>query len=85
MIYLEFSDIIVEKGFAPSKICMANVPLYKDGKCGIDYKITMMADRVYEIQGNTIVYFKNRFGNFDVKEYISDEDRIMLRLKATLI
>lgn len=85
MIYLEFSDIIVERGFVPSKVCMADVPLYKDGKCGIDYKIIMMADKVYEVQGNSIVYFKDRFGNIDVKDYISDEDRIMLRLKAVLI
>jgi hypothetical protein len=76
-VYFEFSREIVDAGYFPSTICCSENPLYS-------MKKMQLADRVFSITGNTIVEHKNRNGAPSTM-HISDEDKIVLELKAVLI
>jgi hypothetical protein len=45
---------------------------------------TIMAERVYSIEGNVLTEIKNRNGAPSTM-HISDEDKVVLKLKAVLI
>jgi len=76
IIFFEYSDFIVEYGHAPAKLCFANKKY--------NSKDIAMAERVYSIEGNVLKEIKNRNGAPSTM-YISDEDRVVLKLKAVLI
>lgn len=82
MIYFEFSDWLVNNGMVPAKLCYKREMVTPS-----TFQVNMlaqMADRVFEVKGNTRVDFKNRQGVFETL-YISDEEKVVLALKAVLI
>lgn len=78
--YLEYSDIVVKGGHAPAKLC------YVLGRFDKPRRFTHLAtaERVYSIEGNTLVEHKNRNGAPSTM-HISDEDKVVLKLKAVMI
>ena len=78
MNYFEFSQETVDAGHFPSTICC------KAGKVTYFMKVMTLAERVYSIKGNTITEYKNRNEQPGTK-FISDEDKLILKLKAVPI
>ena len=77
MIYFEFSQPVVNRGIYPSMLCCSQKMVYTNRK-------SQMADRIFVIEGNNLIEIKNRNGTPSTM-YISDEDKLVLRLKAVLI
>lgn len=90
MIYFEFSENLVNTelppgvpGFPseiPASICCFNGHAHSLKA----QRFMSMANRVYSITGNKITEYKNRNGTPSTM-YISDEDKLVLKLKAVLI
>jgi len=78
MIYFEFDQAIVDAGYFPSTLC------YTTGEITYTMKKMQMANRIFSVEGNTISEIKNRNGAPSTM-HISDEDKVILRLKAVLI
>ena len=79
MLFLEYSDYMVEMGFAAARLCSSS----NEKK----YIFTQLAraDRVYSIKNGVVTTLKDRH-NGDVKPYrIGVEEELMLRLRATPI
>jgi hypothetical protein len=78
--FFEYSDFVVERGRAPAQLC------YISGKYNYTGKLEFlaMAERVYSIEGNVLTEIKNR-NSVPSTKHISDEDRVVLKLKAVLI
>ncbi len=77
--YLEFSDRMVEQKIVPAKLCCIN-----DKKHDSLFHELSLADRVYYIKENSVIELKNRYELPTIK-HISDEDKVVLILKAVLI
>lgn len=75
IIFYEYSDFVVEGGHVPSMLCCSNSATIMN---------TIMAERVYSIEGNVLTEIKNRNG-VPGTIHISDEDKVVLKLKAVLI
>lgn len=80
--YFEYSDFVVEHGFAPAALCCM-IGKLTDNMPGRFKKIST-AERVYSIEGNVLTEIKNRNGAPGTM-HISDEDKVVLKLKAVLI
>jgi hypothetical protein len=82
--YYEYFDWMVDEGMYPSTLCYEFV---NDTQSPFRYgffKRMLDANRVYSVTGNTIIEHKNRNGAPSTG-FISEEDKLVLRLKATLI
>ena len=77
MNYFEFSKAIVDAGHFPSMLCCSQKMRYTNRK-------SQMADRIFRIEGNNLIEIKNRNGAPSTM-HISDEDKVVLKLKAVLI
>ena len=77
MIYLEFSQPVVDRGIYPSKLCCSQNLGYTNRKA-------QMAERIFRIEENNLIEIKNRNSKPSTM-YISDEDKLVLKLKAVLI
>lgn len=78
--YFEFNQCIVDAGMMPSTLC---VVYGREHDAGM-FQVMALADRVYYVDGNTAYEIKNRneeTGRF----FVSDEDKVVLKLKAVLI
>ena len=77
MNYLEFDQHLIDQGRYPSTLCVSNMLLYANRKAHD-------ANRIYNIEGNNLTEIKNR--NEPLKSrFISDEDIVVLKLRAVLI
>ena len=78
--YLEYSDIMVQRGHAPAGLC------YVLGRFDKPRRFTQLAiaKRVYSIEGNVLTELKNR-NDAPSTMHISDEDKVVLKLKAVMI
>jgi hypothetical protein len=81
MIFYEYSDIVVERGIVPAKLCCS---LDVGVRVVTPHIMTLMADKVYRISGNAAEDLKDRSG-ICKKWHITDEDKLALILKAVLI
>ncbi len=73
--FYEYSESVVSGGHAPARLCCSDRATIMK---------TITADRVYSIKGNTITEIKNRNG-VPGTMHISDEDKVVLKLRAVLI
>lgn len=80
MIYLEFSDYVVNHSTLPSNLCCVNRPQHE----AKFLNILQMAERAYHIEGNELTEIKNRYSTRGTM-YISDEDKVVLKLRAVLL
>lgn len=78
--YFEYSDSVVERGHAPAKLCFSPGKFNQVRK----FKHMATAERVYSIEDNKLMEHKNRNGAPSTM-HISDEDKVVLKLKAVLI
>jgi hypothetical protein len=78
--YFEYSEYIVESGKMPAKICFV-IDREHDSRM---FRVLAMADRAYSIKGNVLTEIKNR-NSEPSTTHISDEDKVVLKLKAVLI
>jgi len=80
VIYFEFSKPVVAANRAPAALCSINGHLHTSRVS----KYIPFAERVFSIKGNTITEYKNRNGAPSTM-HISDEDKVVLKLKAVLL
>jgi hypothetical protein len=80
VIYLEFEDFVVEMGEVPSKICCVKRPNH-DSRM---FNILSLANRAYSVEENTVTEIKNRNRTLGTM-FISDEDKVVLKLSAVLL
>jgi len=78
--YFEYSDSIVKHGHAPAGLCYVIGPISKVRT----FRHMGTAERVYSIEDNTLTEIKNRNGAPSTM-HISDEDKVVLKLKAVLL
>jgi hypothetical protein len=78
--YFEYSDFVVGNGHAPASLCYFIGSFDKPRR----FKHLATAERVYSIEGNVLTEIKNRNGAPGTM-HISDEDKVVLILKAVLI
>jgi len=78
--YFEYSDSVVGNGLAPASLCYVIGTFDKPRR----FKHLATAERVYSIEGNVLKEIKNRNG-VPGTMHISDEDKVVLKLKAVLI
>lgn len=79
--YLEYSRKVVDAYMAPAELCYVKDAISNNRRC---FEYLSMAERVYLIEGNVLTEIKNRRCEVS-KMHISDEDRVVLKLKAVLI
>ncbi len=80
MYFLEYSQLVVDAGLAPGTLCRTPRIFGQHGMTNY----TARAERVYELVGNTIIDIKHRY-DINSTSIISDEDKLVLILKAVLI
>jgi|AntAceMinimDraft_11_1070367.scaffolds.fasta_scaffold20277_5 hypothetical protein len=85
MIFYEYSDFMVARGAVPAALCRTSRPLRVHYGSFSSHRPMAMAERVYEVNGNTVTYFKDRYANPNKVHSISDEEKIVLLLKAVVI
>lgn len=78
MIFFEYSQYMVDIREVPAMLCMI-----ESGR-SLNYWM-FRAEKVYEIIDGTLYVIKDRYMEFIVPTTISEEDAIMLQLKATLV
>lgn len=83
MIYLEYSPWVVDDGHISAPLCCMKRKSDSDPFKGSRLKASL-AERIFEVRGNLTIDLKNRSGIFE-RRYISDEDKIVLALRAVLI
>lgn len=76
-VYFEFPDSIVDLKLMPSKLCYV-IGREHDSQM---FGVITLADRAYYYEGNKQVEIKNRYGTCGTM-LISDEDKVVLKLKA---
>jgi hypothetical protein len=83
MIYFEYDQWVVDRGYAPAVLCCIQRKSLQDPFNGFNRE-AKMAERIFEIRDNTVIELKNRTGNFK-KSCISSEDKVVLTLKGVLL
>jgi hypothetical protein len=78
VIYLEYSDFVVERGLAPAILCSTS------RKNSDIFQYLARAEKIYDIENGMLSEIKNRHG--ETRTYpISSEDELVLRLRAVVI
>jgi hypothetical protein len=78
--YFEFDQNIVDMGKMPSTLCMV---YGRDHDAGM-FRVLSLAERVYYIDGNIAYEIKNRHKS-PSKYFITNEEKVILRLKAVAL
>lgn len=79
--FFEYSDSVVNAGMARAKLCCIMGVVKDNPQC---FEHLARAERVYSIEDNSLTEIKNR-NSVSGTMHISDEDELVLRLKAVLL
>lgn len=79
--YFEYSEEIVRAGRAPATLCTIGD---KNVNSVARWTFLLYSERAYCIEGNELTEVKNRYRPA-CTGFISDEDKVVLKLKAVLL